>query len=231
MKKILKNLLIALVIILIVAGIVFGLVFSGLIPQAGNNEGNQDYDTKTEVKKVILTVNQILASEKQYAGKVNYDDVNGFSTMIVKRMSPEDVRYLEVTPYKIKVQKDGNEVEKTVKFPLKEYSAKEIKEYNLSEYKGKPIITMDNGVMYMFYKFKKGCKTVDLDKPANSDCLIDIDISGTEKPNNKKNFNIKKPYHTDRYTFILNGNSDKIVPARVYHVLISNKKETQNDKK
>lgn len=40
-----------------------------------------------------------------------------------------------------------------------------------------------NGIIFKIVKFEEGCKTIDLQKPLNSSCVIEIDVNGQKNPN------------------------------------------------
>ena len=209
-------------ILILLSFAIFVFVFGYIIFSFNNMFVNKP-EPQYAVKKSLFIMNEIITHEKQFDDGINYDNIENILKVFLKRMPVLQVKYLKMEPYKIALRTYGKNPQsdtfETRETPYSEYSKKEIRDYNLSEYKGKPIITTTDGIMYMFYKFEKGCKTVDLDTPKNSSCLVDVDINGIKKPNNKK-FNTKKPFRTDRYTFIIDGNNNTVLPAKIYHDMI-----------
>lgn len=156
----------------------------------------QGVECRSLIKRNWSTLNQVVSLEKQLEGKIDYSNEKAFAEILSKRLSLIDTYN---TSYKNK--------EKTL-------SEKEIRKYNLKEYKNKPILLVADGSTIMVLKFENGCKNVDLVNVENSSCLIDVDINGfMKKPNNKDVENIKQKRldANDRYTFIIDGNRDKVL--------------------
>lgn len=40
-----------------------------------------------------------------------------------------------------------------------------------------------DGIIYSIVKFEKGCKTIDIENPMNSSCVMEFDVNGEKKPN------------------------------------------------
>ncbi len=156
----------------------------------------QGVECRSLIKRNWSALNQVVSLEKQLEGKIDYSNEKAFAEILSKRLSLIDTYN---TSYKNK--------EKTL-------SEKEIRKYNLKEYKNKPILLVADGSTIMVLKFENGCKNVDLVNVENSSCLIDVDINGfMKKPNNKDVENIKQKRldANDRYTFIIDGNRDKVL--------------------
>ena len=156
----------------------------------------QGVECRSLIKRNWSTLNQVVSLEKQLEGKIDYSNEKAFAEILSKRLSLIDTYN---TSYKNK--------EKTL-------SEKEMRKYNLKEYKNKPILLVADGSTIMVLKFENGCKNVDLVNVENSSCLIDVDINGfMKKPNNKDVENIKQKRldANDRYTFIIDGNRDKVL--------------------
>ena len=155
-------------------------------------------------------INQAITLNYALENKVDTGSIEEFATMLERRMSVIDLRYLEIAPYKVKrrIHHDdpNNFTYETVEYPYKEYSKKEIFDYKLSEYKNKPIIQTADGMLFMFKKFTPGCKSVDTENPENSDCIMVVDVNGFRKPNEMTTQCVRPK---DRYEVVVWGNENK----------------------
>ena len=181
---------------------------TGKIHLGGCGGGPMEF--RSALKKSVSSINQAITLNYALENKVDTGSLEKFATMFTKRVSTIDVRYLEVAPYKVKEWKHYDDPHtytyKTVKHPYKEYSKKEIRDFKLSEYKGKPIIQTADGMLFMFKKFAPGCKFVDTENPENSDCIMVVDVNGIKKPN-EMTTQSQRP--KDRYEVVIWGNENK----------------------
>ncbi len=180
-------------------------------------------EMRPAVKKAFSSANQALKYNKEREGNNNYDNLDDFARIFAKSMPVIDVKYLDVTLKRRQNFNDKTLIDTKIYTKDNNYSPKEIKDYNLKDYENKPIITTADGMLYIFTKFEKGCNKVDIEEVENSSCLIDVDVNGIKKHNRKK-FDPKKPDATDRYTFIVDGNNDKIVSPKIYETIMYDKK-------
>ena len=180
-------------------------------------------EMRPAVKKAFSSANQALKYNKEREGSNNYDNIDDFARIFAKSMSVIDVKYLDVTLKNRQNYNGRTLIDTKIYTKDNKFSSKEIKNYNLKEYEGKPILIIADGMLYMFTKFEKGCNKVDIEEVENSSCLIDVDVNGIKKHNRKK-FDPKNPNATDRYTIIVDGNNDKIVSPKIYETLIYGKK-------
>lgn len=188
--------------------LIFQTAFLGLLAfsMIKDNCGLHVSDIRASYKISFVMLNHVLNLEKKLSGNVSYENANEFGKIIANRRPI--VGFYNITDADVKI-KDRE----------KSFTNREIKKYNLSEYKNMPVI--DVGETIMISKFEPGCKTVDLDNPENSSCIIDVDVNGfKEKPNKKDGFDSKHITNTDRYSFIIDGNEDKVKYPSMYEILI-----------
>ena len=181
---------------------------TGKIHLGGCGSGTQEI--RSAFKKSVSSINQAITYNYALENKVDMGSIEEFATMFAKRMSIIDVRYLAPFKKEVRDYKSTPDTYKyeTVEYPYKEYSEKEIKDYNLSEFKGKPIIQTADGILYMFKKFNPGCKFVDTENPENSDCIMVVDVNGFKKPN-EMTTQCERKKHKDRYEVVVWGNENK----------------------
>lgn len=165
-------------------------------------------ECRRALRMEMSALNHAVTLEKALENKVSYENANDFGLMLIKRFS-----ILEI--YNVK------NVDIKNAYKIKTLNKKKIKNYNLDEYQNMPILVNQNGSVFMISKFEQGCKNVDLDNPDNCSCLIDVDFNGIERePNKKTDFNPRR-IRNDRYTFVIDGNEDKIVPLSIYRSYIN----------
>ena len=151
-------------------------------------------------KVIKKAIEQAISLSKQFDDNFSYSDINVFTASLLRSLSYTDVKYFKI----------ADETNYT------ELSKKQIVNYKLAGYIYKPIIILPNRMAIMFYKFEPGCKNVDAANINNSSCVIDVDINMYNSlPNNKK-YDIKCSGKTDRYSLIIDGNTNSIVVPKMY---------------
>ncbi len=194
--------IIILLVFIIFLSIPFGIIISSNFNHDCSPCGY--LECRAGFKKALAAINQSVSLEKELNNKVSYENANDFGLILTKRLNLIEI-------YNVK-NVDIKESDK-----IRTMNKKDIKKYNLSEYEGKPILVQAVGITYMISKFEQGCKNVDLNNPDNCSCLIDADLNGfNNKPNDKTGFTPKRNKN-DRYTFVIDGNSNQILPLKIYH--------------
>ena len=156
---------------------------------------------KYAAKKALSKLNQAFLLEIAENGKISYEKEQDVADIFIKRMSVQNAKYIEFQGQK--------EI----------YSKKEIKEYNLAKFIGKPIITTTDGMLYMFEEFEQGCNNVDLNNFQNSGCLLVVDINGIKRPN-KMTIKSKHIGSYDRFIYIIDGKNNKIITPEMYNKVL-----------
>ena len=201
----------------------FVILFEFFIGYIAIFHNSCDYlEARRGVRIATSSLNQVLLKQQKIGNTINYGNLEDFARIFAINLPVIDVKYLDV---EIPAQYGSNEVRKYTKNNI--YSPKEIEQYKLQEYVGKPIIIDARGELFIFTKFEKGCKNADRENLENASCLIDVDIDGLKNIYNRKEFNIKQPDRTDRYTLIVDGNRNAILPAKYWEALMYDRKHNE----
>ncbi len=145
-------------------------------------------------------IEQAIFMSKKSDDNFSYSDVDRFTSSLLNSLAYKEVKY-----YKGSTEHGYSELSK-----------KQIVDYKMVSYIYKPVIILQNRMALMFYKFEPGCKNVDTVNINNSSCIMDVDINMYNSlPNNKK-YDIKCSGKTDRYSLIIDGNTNSVVVPKMY---------------
>ncbi len=177
------------------------------VVNTGGSTYPSNWNVKSNLKRFYTGINQALNMIKQNYGTVCYNDKNEIAKQLIKKFLPMN---------NVKFVKNSTE------FPYSEISDIDIFKYKLSEYKNSPILTDVSGISYILYKIENNCSIVDVDNYENSSCIIIVDTNGyKDKPNSIK-YKPKNSIATDRYPFIIDGNTNSVVIPKYFEDLIKN---------
>ena len=157
------------------------------------------YSPYVSCKIAKNVIEQAISMAKQFDDNFSYADINVFTSSILNSLAYKEVKYFNSEENK-----------------YNELTKKQIVDYKMVTYIYKPVIVLQNRMALMFYKFEPGCKNVDTVNINNSSCIMDVDINMYNSlPNNKK-YDIKCSGKTDRYSLIIDGNTNSVVVPKMY---------------
>lgn len=198
-------------ILIIAASVILGALVSYLLLNniSKSDKSNQinkqtnrfETEAVTKLEKAITTLNNTLKSDPE---AINAKDEGDFARKLAKIIRPASVQNFWNTTGSMSST----------------FSAVEIQKYNFYPYYKKPSLTTNDQIMFILYKYEPQCKTVDLENPVNSSCLIIVDINGIKNPNIKDaDFNT-----TDRYDLIIDGSKNNVLLSKKYMNLLKSLK-------
>ena len=189
-----------IVLFISIVALVISYPIWGVINTGGSAYGKSYFYTGN-FNKTLNNLNSALSYAQQQGETINYNDMQDFADTLNKFLPVQETKYMRTSN------------------PYTKLKENEIYKYKLQEYKQKPIINTYDDVSIMFYKFENDCKIVDTVNVEKSDCIIDADLNTYKNPKNNKKYNDKNPKNTDRYSYIIDGNNNKVVLPNMYDLI------------
>ncbi len=177
------------------------------VVNTGGSAYPPNWNVERRLKLSYSEINSLLNIFKQSPNGINYNGRIELANQI-KRYS--DIDYLRFYA-------------KNLPEHSTPFSKFELFRYKMFDYKNCPVLSSSQrNISYIFYRIENNCSIVDVDNYENSSCIIIVDTNGyKDKPNSIK-YKPKNSIATDRYPFIIDGNTNSVVIPKYFEDLIKN---------